>query len=99
MTDLISRRDLLSKKILKMIFSPLPPENSLSPEAYRKENILSYFQSPLYSYPLLQEMPLDMLIAEAQAQGIPTEQRSKNEIARDLFLKDKITSNSTNGNL
>jgi hypothetical protein len=95
MPDLISRRDLISKKIFKMIFSLLAPKDSSSPEKRREENILQYFDSPLHSYPLLQEMPLDMLIAEAQAQGIPTAGRSKNEIARDIFLKDEIISTST----
>jgi hypothetical protein len=36
-------------------------------------------------------MPLDMLLADAQAHGIPTEGRSKNDIARDLFLKIEST--------
>jgi hypothetical protein len=31
-------------------------------------------------------MPLEMLFDEARARGIPTDGRSKNEIARDLFL-------------
>lgn len=87
MADLISRRDLLFKNIFKTIYSHLSPVDLSSPEARREKSLLQYFQSPLHSYPLLQEMPLDMLIAEAQAQGIPTEGRSKNEIARDLFLK------------
>lgn len=67
-------------------------------EKRREENILQYFDSPLHSYPLLNEMPLDMLIAEARAKGITTEGRSKNEIARDLFLNIEFTSTSTNGN-
>lgn len=67
-------------------------------EKRREENLLQYFDSPLHSYPLLNEMPLDMLIAEARAKGIITEGRSKNEIARDLFLNIEFTSTSTNVN-
>jgi hypothetical protein len=87
MADLISRRDLLLKNIFKTIFNHLSPEDSTPSEISREESLLQYFQSPLHSYPLLQEMPLDMLIAEAQVRGIPTDGRSKNEIARDIFLK------------
>lgn len=43
-------------------------------------------------------MPLDMLITEARAKGITTEGRSKNEIARDLFLNIEFTSTSINDN-
>lgn len=87
MSDSVSRRELLTSKFFKTIFNYLSPEDSSARKESRKESLLLYFQSPIHSYPLLQEMPLDMLIAEAQAQGIPTEGRSKNEIARDLFLK------------
>lgn len=67
-------------------------------EKRREENLLQYFDSPLHSYPLLNEMPLDMLIAEARAKDITTEGRSKNEIARDLFLNIGFISTITNGN-
>jgi len=67
-------------------------------EKRREENLLQYFDSPMHSYPLLNEMPLDMLIAEARAKDITTEGRSKNEIARDLFLNIEFISTSTNGN-
>lgn len=46
-----------------------------------------YFASPLTSYPLLQEMPMDMLLMEANRRGVPTEGRSKNDIAADIFLR------------
>ena len=46
-----------------------------------------YFASPLISYPLLQEMPMEMLLMEAQKRGVPTEGRSKNDIAADVFLR------------
>jgi hypothetical protein len=46
-----------------------------------------YFSSPLTSYPLLQEMPMDMLLMEAQKRGVPTEGRSKNDVAADIFLR------------
>ena len=67
-------------------------------EKRREQNLLQYFDSPLHSYTLLNEMPMDMLIAEALAMGIATEGRSKNEIARDLFLNIEYTSTSANGN-
>jgi hypothetical protein len=86
MSEKISRRDFLSKKLLEKIFQGPGPE-PLSPEARRQESLRHYFRSPLHSYPLLQEMPWDLLLAEAQARGIPTAGRSKNAIARDLFIK------------
>lgn len=98
MSDLISRRDLFSTKIFQTIFNHQSPRDSSLIEKRRKENLLQYFDSPLHSYPLLNEMPLDMLIAEARAKGITTEGRSKNEIARDLFLNIEFISTSTNGN-
>ena len=36
-----------------------------------------YFASPLTSYPLLQEMPMDMLLAEARSRGISTQLRGR----------------------
>jgi hypothetical protein len=33
-------------------------------------------------------MPWDLLVTEAEMRGIPIEGRDKNDIARDLFLKD-----------
>jgi len=87
MSDLISRRDLFSTKIFQTIFKHQSPEDLSLPEKRREESLLQYFDSPLHSYPLLNEMPLDMLIAEARVQGIPTGGRSKNEIAKALFLK------------
>jgi len=45
-----------------------------------------YFASPLTSYPLLQEMPMDMLLAEARSRGISTQGRSKRDIAAEIFL-------------
>jgi len=98
MSDLISRRDLFSTKIFQTIFNHQSSRDSSLMEKRREENLLQYFDSPLHSYPLLNEMPLDMLIAEARAKGITTEGRSKNEIARDLFLNIEFISTSTNGN-
>jgi len=45
-----------------------------------------YFASPLTSYPLLQEMPMDMLLAEAHSRGISTQGRSKRDIAAEIFV-------------
>ncbi len=81
-----------------MIFNHQSLQDSSSMEKRREENLLQYFNSPLHSYPLLNEMPLDMLITEARSRGIATEGRSKNEIARDLFLNIEFTSTITNGN-
>jgi hypothetical protein len=48
-----------------------------------------YFASPLTSYPLLQEMPMDMLLDEARRREIPTENRSKCDIAADVFRRHR----------
>ncbi|GEM_PF-569851 len=98
MSDLISRRDLFSTKIFQTIFNHQSSHDSSIMEKRREQNLLQYFDSPLHSYPLLNEMPIDMLIAEARSRGIATEGRSKNEIARDLFLKIEVTSTRVNGN-
>jgi len=81
MADHISRRELFTGEILRAL------RGSDGKEGRRNETLEAYFRSPLRSYPLLQEMPWDMLCAEARARGIPVEGRSKNAIARDLFLK------------
>jgi len=80
MTDRISRRELFTGKILRTL------RGKEGAEDRRSESLEAYFRSPLHSYPLLQEMPWDLLVAEAKSRGIPIEGRSKNDIARDLFL-------------
>lgn len=80
MTDRISRRELFTGKILRTL------RGKEGAEDRRSESLEDYFRSPLHSYPLLQEMPWDLLVAEAKSRGIPIEGRSKNDIARDLFL-------------
>jgi hypothetical protein len=57
------------------------------PQSAAERAIARYFASPLTSYPLLQEMPMDMLLGEARKRGVPTEGRSKNDIAADIFLR------------
>jgi hypothetical protein len=57
------------------------------PQAAGKPTMAWYFSSPLTSYPLLQEMPMEMLLVEARRRRIPTEGRSKNDIAADVFLR------------
>ena len=86
MSDAISRRDFLRKDFLKLFFraEKEPPQ---SESERRQESLEEYFKSPMHSYPLLQEMPWDFLVSEATSRGIIVEGRSKNEIARDLFLK------------
>ena len=85
MSDMMSRRDIFTKEILKHIFN-LSPVKTTEKELHR-ESLEHYFTSPIHSYPLLQEMPWDLLIAEAERHGIPVEGRDKNAIARDIFLK------------
>jgi len=80
MTDRISRRELFTGKIFRTL------RGKEGAEDRRIESLEAYFRSPLHSYPLLQEMPWDLLVAEAKSRGIPIEGRSKNDIARDLFL-------------
>jgi hypothetical protein len=86
MSEKISRRQFLSGAIFKKLWENVASEPR-SPEARRQDSLRQYFRSPLSSYPLLQEMPWEMLLAEARARGIPTAGRSKNAIARDLFLQ------------
>jgi len=86
MTDKISRRHLFTKEILRVL-GRIHKDIYLPAEDRRKDGIEAYFKSPLSSYPLLQEMPWDMLIFAAKSRDIPTEGRSKNDIARDLFMK------------
>jgi hypothetical protein len=91
MFDRISRRDMFTKKIIKLFFG-LASTKTLDEEELKRESLEQYFKSPIHSYPLLQEMPWDLLIAEAEMRNIPIEGRDKNAIARDIFL---IGNNST----
>jgi hypothetical protein len=86
MFDRISRRDMFTRKILKLFFN-LVSTKTLNEEELQRENLEQYFKSAIYSYPLLQEIPWDLLIAEAEIRGIPVAGRDKNDIARELFLK------------
>lgn len=79
----MTRREFLSFEGLLHTWRDIT-SNTLS-ESRRRESIEQYFQSPLYSYPLLQEMPWELLLEEADRKGISTDGRSKNDIARDLF--------------
>jgi hypothetical protein len=83
----ISRRDMFTGKIIKL-FLNLASTKTLDEEELKRESLEQYFKSPIHSYPLLQEMPWDLLVAEAEIRGIPIKGREKNDIARDLFLKD-----------
>lgn len=87
MSEKISRRDFLSLKVLGKIFQPGEMDPT-SPHGHRQDHLRQYFKSPMHSYPLLQEMPWDLLVAEAQSRGIPTAGRSKYDIARELFVKE-----------
>ena len=83
--DICTRREFLSPKVLYSLFSGRQ-DSEPSPEIKRKESLEAYFNSPMTSYPLINEMPWDMLVAEANKLGIATENRTKNDIARDIFL-------------
>jgi len=82
---------MFTKKIIKLFFG-LASTKTLDEEELKRESLEQYFKSPIHSYPLLQEMPWDLLIAEAEMRNIPIEGRDKNAIARDIFL---IGNNST----
>ena len=82
----ISRREFFLTETLGALFEKIQ-KNASSEKENREERLKQYFESPLHSYPLLQEMPWDMLADEAKARGIQIEGRSKNDIARELFLK------------
>jgi len=66
--------------------APAPAAGGGSRQSAEREAVERYFASPLSSYPLVHEMPLEMLLEEACRRGIPTEGRGKREIAADLFL-------------
>ena len=91
MSDRISRRDMFTREMLKLFFK-LTSTKTVDEKELKRESLEQYFKSPIHSYPLLQEMPWDLLIAEAEMRNIPVEGRDKNAIARDLFL---IGNNST----
>lgn len=82
MQQTMSRRDFFT--LLRWKQEPSEPERVRS----AKEQALDqYFASPLHSYPLLSEMPWDMLREEADKHGIAVEGRSKNEIVQELFRR------------
>lgn len=83
MKTLISRRELFSAAVIKEL---LADWRLIASEKTAAASLESYFQSPLTSYPLLQEMPWPMLLEEAARRGVAVEGRTKNDIARDLFL-------------
>jgi hypothetical protein len=85
MNEQLSRREFFKKGNLSTLLREIHTACATRGDSREKE-LKRYFLSPLHSYPLLQEMPLEMLLGEARARGIPTDRRSKNEIARDLFI-------------
>ena len=96
MSKALSRRALFSLTGLTAVVRELGGKWSPEPEAVTTEQqaLADYFRSPLYSYPLLQEMPYDMLAFEAEKYGIPVTGRSKHEIARDLFTQVRVENGS-----
>ena len=94
MSDAISRRDFFRKDLLKLLFTS-GSEEPLTEIEKRQKSLEAYFESSSSSYPLLQEMPWDLLISEATSRGIRVEGRNKNDIARDIFLKINETFQNT----
>lgn len=86
MSDKISRRDIFTKEILRLFFN-LDSAKATKEKELQRESLEQYFKSSIHSYPILQEMPWDLLVKEAEIRGIPVEGRDKNAIAKDLFLK------------
>lgn len=88
--DCINRRDLFSPGRFTTLVSELMAEPGPAPLSEQEQlhaNIAQYFESIESSYPILQEMPWEMLVEEAIKLGIPTEGRAKLDIARDIFLR------------
>jgi hypothetical protein len=85
MNKQISRREFFEKGSLSALLREIHTACASKKDS-RENDLRRYFQSPLHSYPLLQEMPTEMLLDAAKARGILTDGRSKNEIARDLFF-------------
>jgi len=94
MSNSMSRRDFFTRNFMKNL-----PKKAGHPrmtdEETRRQNLEEYFKSPLYSYPLLQEMPWNLLLFEAKSKGIDVKGRSKNEIAKELFQKVHSTDTNT----
>lgn len=81
MDEIYSRRDFF-KKLPTAIKELVISKKS---EKTQNDKFDWYFKSSMCSYPLLQEMPWDMLCEEAAKCNIVVEGRSKNDIMRDLF--------------
>lgn len=88
MSDLLSRRELFSKNGLKKVFQMLINESDES-KNQKEDNwqiTLNQWSEPsVYNYALFQEFPMEMITQEAKEKGIPTDGRSKIEIARDVY--------------
>jgi len=80
-TEIMSRRDLFSPKVFNNIWSTIFEKK----ESDNYNFINEHFQSSLYSYPALQELPWEMTLEEAQQNGVNTEGRSRNDIVKDLY--------------
>lgn len=83
MMENLSRRELFSRKFLNNLWSTFSGETESSKERFFAE----YFQSSLYSYPTLQELPWELTLEEAHKNGISTDGRTRNDIVRDLYVK------------
>lgn len=85
MNGKINRRSLLSPcNLLALCEEYLA---SAVPCKAQGNSLDHYFQSPLYSYPFVQDMPWEMICEEAEKRGIPVDGRSKTDVVRQLLSK------------
>ena len=95
MSERITRRAFLSHEVLTGVVQKWLGESAPLPNDPTHEALTNYFRSPMYSYPLLQEMPWDMLVEEAKKKGIDVAGKSKNEIARAIFMMTEGAAHGT----
>ncbi|WP_021171014.1 hypothetical protein SOV_32370 [Sporomusa ovata DSM 2662] len=86
-----ARREFFVNNPLIEIFKSSVASQPAKPSPAIDRDYDWYFKSELYSYPLLQELPWELMLAEAEKRGIPIKGRHKHEIAKDLILSTQAS--------
>jgi hypothetical protein len=82
-----SRRDFLKRYFIRQVGEIVSGLTAGAREAEEAEAFDDFFDSYESSYALTLAYPDDILLATAQANGIETEGREKNDIVKELFKK------------
>jgi len=82
-----SRRNFLSKYLIQQTGRCLQGFEEGLEEARRKADFDRFFESYESSYALTLAYPDDILLETARKYGIETENRSKQAIVKELFIK------------